>query len=70
MFATIPELLCVLLNVESLEDNEVLTIENVRRLGRVLDPKKKATFTSLENSLKVSNLKISYLTSCLIKLFL
>lgn len=54
-FATIPELLCLLLNVESLEDNEVLTIENVRRLGRVIDPKRKATYTTLDNSLKVIN---------------
>lgn len=46
----------MLLNVELLEDNEVLTIENVRRLGRIVDPKKKASFTPLENSLNVSKI--------------
>lgn len=39
---TATELLTVLLNVEALEDNEVLTIERARFISRISDPKHKA----------------------------
>ncbi|XP_044751105.1 uncharacterized protein LOC123311286 isoform X2 [Coccinella septempunctata] len=45
---TFPEILSTLLNVEALEDNEVLTIENVRHITRINDPKHKATLEKLE----------------------
>ncbi|XP_045470669.1 uncharacterized protein LOC123677958 isoform X2 [Harmonia axyridis] len=45
---TFPEILSTLLNVESLEDNEVLTIENVRHITRINDPKNKASLEKLE----------------------
>ncbi|KAJ8913560.1 hypothetical protein NQ315_017111 [Exocentrus adspersus] len=46
---TAPELLTVLLNVEALEDNEVLTIENVRHISRISDPKLRAHLEKLED---------------------
>ncbi|KAG5866492.1 hypothetical protein JTB14_004014 [Gonioctena quinquepunctata] len=45
---TVPELLAVLLNVEALEDNEVLTIERVRHISRISDPKHRAFLERLE----------------------
>ncbi|KAL3282245.1 hypothetical protein HHI36_005438 [Cryptolaemus montrouzieri] len=45
---TFPELLATLLNVEALEDNEVLTIENVRHITRINDPKHRANLEKLE----------------------
>ncbi|KAK9888526.1 hypothetical protein WA026_000776 [Henosepilachna vigintioctopunctata] len=45
---TFPELLSTLLNVEALEDNEVLTVENVRHITRISDPKNRATLEKLE----------------------
>lgn len=39
---TAPELLTILLNVEALEDNEVLTVEKARFISRITDPKHKA----------------------------
>lgn len=53
-FATIPEMLTVLLNVEALEDNEVITIERVRHVARIADPKHKAKFEKLDNARDVS----------------
>ena len=40
-FCTFPELLAVLLYVESLEDNESLQIENVHHVARIVDPRQK-----------------------------
>ncbi|CAH1954116.1 unnamed protein product [Acanthoscelides obtectus] len=51
---TMPELLTVLLNVETLEDNEVLTIEKVRHISRILDPKHRATLEKMETSKEVT----------------
>ncbi|XP_060518862.1 uncharacterized protein LOC132697396 isoform X2 [Cylas formicarius] len=48
-FATIPELLITLLNVEALEDNEVVTIQGVRHICRITDPKHRATLERLED---------------------
>ncbi|XP_074031145.1 uncharacterized protein [Leptinotarsa decemlineata] len=45
---TAPELLAVLLNVEALEDNEVLTIERVRHFSRISDPKQRAYLERLQ----------------------
>ncbi|XP_063903078.1 uncharacterized protein LOC135122663 isoform X2 [Zophobas morio] len=45
---TYPELLTVLLNIEALEDNEVLTIERVRHISRIVDPKNRACLEKLE----------------------
>lgn len=45
---TAPELLTVLLNVEALEDNEVLTIERSRYISRISDPKHKANLEKFE----------------------
>lgn len=52
---TAPEMLTVLLNVEALEDNEVLSIERVRYLTRISDPKHKATLDKLEIPQTVRN---------------
>ncbi|XP_030751108.1 uncharacterized protein LOC115878685 [Sitophilus oryzae] len=49
-FTTIPELLVMLLNVEALEDNEVVTIDRARQITRIKDFKRKATVESLEES--------------------
>ncbi|KAK9703626.1 Poly (ADP-ribose) glycohydrolase (PARG) [Popillia japonica] len=46
--ATFPEILCVLLNVEVLEDNEVLTIEKARHVSRIADPKNRATLEKFD----------------------
>ncbi|CAH1104562.1 unnamed protein product [Psylliodes chrysocephalus] len=46
--ATAPELLTILLNVESLEDNEVLTVEGVRQVSRMVDPKHRAFLEKFE----------------------
>nr|CAI5833228.1 unnamed protein product [Callosobruchus analis] len=51
---TMPELLTVLLNVETLEDNEVLTIERVRHISRILDPKHRATLEKMETPQEVT----------------
>ncbi|XP_048520630.1 uncharacterized protein LOC109538689 isoform X2 [Dendroctonus ponderosae] len=53
-FATIPEMLTVLLNVEALEDNEVITVERVRHVARIADPKHKAKFEKLDNARDVT----------------
>ena len=45
---THPELLIILLFVERLEDNEVLLIENVMQMTRIIEPKNKAIFEKLE----------------------
>lgn len=47
-FFTAPELLTILLNVEALEDNEVLTIERTRYISRISDPKHKAYLDKLK----------------------
>lgn len=41
-------MLSVLLNVEALEDNEVVTIERARHISRIKDPKNRATLEKLE----------------------
>ncbi|KRT79940.1 hypothetical protein AMK59_6474, partial [Oryctes borbonicus] len=46
--ATFPEILCVLLNVEALEDNEVLTIERARPVSRIADPKNRANLEKFD----------------------
>uniref|UniRef100_A0A8D8LVQ9 poly(ADP-ribose) glycohydrolase n=1 Tax=Cacopsylla melanoneura TaxID=428564 RepID=A0A8D8LVQ9_9HEMI len=43
-FATCPELLCALLFVEALEDNEVLLVENVQQVSKIITPRYKATY--------------------------
>lgn len=53
--ATFPELLSILLNVEALEDNEVVMIEGVRCISRIVDSKKKAHFERLDSTQKVFN---------------
>ncbi|XP_064212913.1 uncharacterized protein LOC100142603 isoform X1 [Tribolium castaneum] len=45
---TYPELLTVLLNVEALEDNEVLTVEKIRHISRIVDPKNRASLEKLQ----------------------
>lgn len=47
-------MLSVLLNVEALEDNEVLTVERARKICRINDPKNRATFEKLESAESVS----------------
>lgn len=42
-------MLSVLLNVEALEDNEVLTIERARRVSRINDPKNRAILEKLDS---------------------
>ncbi|CAG9854201.1 unnamed protein product [Phyllotreta striolata] len=51
---TAPELLMVLLNVEALEDNEVLTVEGVRHISRMVDPKHRAFLEKLEQPKKLT----------------
>ncbi|CAH1183134.1 unnamed protein product [Phaedon cochleariae] len=51
---TAPELLAVLLNVEALEDNEVLTVENVRHISRITDPKQRALFEKIESPKQIT----------------
>ncbi|KAL1491111.1 hypothetical protein ABEB36_011755 [Hypothenemus hampei] len=51
---TMPELLILLLNVESLEDNEVLMVENARQLTRINDPKRKASLEKLDTARELS----------------
>lgn len=46
--STFPELLVVLLHVESLEDNEAITIQGARQISRIIDPKNKSFFEKLE----------------------
>ncbi|XP_058807279.1 uncharacterized protein LOC131673367 isoform X2 [Phymastichus coffea] len=45
--ASHPELLAVMLCVESLEDNEALIVEGLRRVSKILDPKHRATFEAI-----------------------
>lgn len=45
---THPELLIILLFVESLEDNEVILAENFVQVSRIVDPKNKAIFERLQ----------------------
>ncbi|KAJ8940164.1 hypothetical protein NQ318_019373 [Aromia moschata] len=47
---TAPELLSILLNVEALEDNEVLTVERVRHIARISDPKHRANLEKLDTA--------------------
>lgn len=46
---TFPELLTILLNVEALEDNEVLTVEKARYISKITNPKNKAGLEKLKN---------------------
>lgn len=48
LIITHPELLIVLLFVECLEDNEVLLIENVMQMTRIIDPKNKGILEILQ----------------------
>lgn len=43
----------MLLNVEALEDNEVLTVEKTRQISRIKDAKKKATLEKLSGTIEV-----------------
>lgn len=56
---TAPELLTVLLHVEALEDNEVLTVERARYISRISDPKHKSTLEKLQTSQEVRNIEFS-----------
>uniref|UniRef100_A0A6P7FKF7 poly(ADP-ribose) glycohydrolase n=1 Tax=Diabrotica virgifera virgifera TaxID=50390 RepID=A0A6P7FKF7_DIAVI len=51
---TAPELLTILLNVEALEDNEVLTVENVRHISRMVDPKHRAFLEKFDSPRELS----------------
>ncbi|XP_076271227.1 uncharacterized protein LOC143203021 isoform X2 [Rhynchophorus ferrugineus] len=48
-FSTVPELLVMLLNTEALEDNEVVTVDKVRQISRIKNPKYKASVEFLED---------------------
>lgn len=48
-------MLSVLLNVEALEDNEVLTIERARQISRINDPKNRAALERLDTAENVSH---------------
>lgn len=52
-FSTFPEMLVILLYMESLEDNEAITIENVRQMCKIIDPKKKSILEKINNPKKV-----------------
>ncbi|KAJ8971140.1 hypothetical protein NQ314_000872 [Rhamnusium bicolor] len=58
---TAPELLTILLNVEALEDNEVLTIEKVRHISRISNPKHQANLEKLEAPREVNMKKTTFL---------
>ncbi|XP_022909062.1 uncharacterized protein [Onthophagus taurus] len=51
-FFTFADILCTLLNVEALEDNEMIRIEGARQLSRIADPKNKACFETIETPIK------------------
>lgn len=51
----------LLLNVEALEDNEVITVDKVRRVSRIKDPKNKAVVEKLEKAVEVSYIKVNAL---------
>lgn len=53
-FAIYPEILPVLLNVEALEDNEVLTVENLRKVSKIIEPKRRAFFEKTDPKPKVT----------------
>lgn len=55
---TIPEILPVLLNVEALEDNEILVVENVRYISKIVNPKIRACFEKNETPHKVFNFEL------------
>lgn len=47
---TMPELLTLMLSVEALEDNEVVTVHGARQIGRITSPKRSAAlFEKLDN---------------------
>lgn len=48
LIVTHPELLIIILFGESLEDNEVLLVENVMQMTRIIDPKNKAIVERLQ----------------------
>lgn len=52
--ACVPELLAIMLHVESLEDNEVVTVEKVRRVSRIVDPKNRATLEKLREAEEIT----------------
>lgn len=52
-FSTFPELLAVLLYIESLEDNECLMVDGARQMGRIIDPKNKAILEKFNEPRKV-----------------
>lgn len=66
---TFPELLTILLNVEALEDNEVLTIENARHISRINDPKNRALLEKLDTARKVFSLFYSKINKYFSNLF-
>ncbi|XP_056636959.1 uncharacterized protein LOC130901183 isoform X2 [Diorhabda carinulata] len=51
---TAPELLTLLLNVEALEDNEVVTVEGVRHISRIVDPKHRAYLEKFDKPQKMT----------------
>lgn len=55
-FALYPELLAILLYVEALEDNEVIFVEDVRQVHRIMtDSNKKKYLEPLDEPRKVTN---------------
>lgn len=55
-FALYPELLAILLYVEALEDNEVVFVEDVRQVHRIMtDSNKKKYLEPLDEPRKVNN---------------
>lgn len=52
---TMPELLTLMLSVEALEDNEVVTVHGARQIGRINSPKRPvALFEKFDNPKTVS----------------
>jgi hypothetical protein len=54
-FCIQPELLAILPSVEALEDNEVLSVDGLLQVARVLDPHNKAIFEPLAQMQVVGN---------------
>lgn len=55
-----PELLPVMLSVESLEDNEVLKAEGIRLFSRISDKRQKPNIELLSEPKTVMSIKSSY----------
>lgn len=53
-FTILPELIAILLYVEALEDNEVVFVENLRQINRLVDSSKKPFLEDLRQPKRVS----------------